>query len=210
MEAIEKHSPLSHIAELTSCAFSTYTQCYLSESRPATWPRPCLCPMLCPQKWTWCLCSTWFPLTFSPPLSLPSEADLLLLLHGQSPQPCKIKNRKARCSEEGGCEEGGEKCVLLKMKESWAQKGLPLKERDDDIVKIISKVKQRLQSVKKNLKKMSSETKEKHSRTFSSTTVNLAPGNFQEVIKSNWHLPQSIKKSLLAVLDDYLGKNATR
>ena len=96
------------------------------------------------------------------------------------------------------------------MKESWAQKGLPLKERDDDIVKIISKVKQRLQSVKKNLKKMSSETKEKHSRTFSSTTVNLAPGNFQEVIKSNWHLPQSIKKSLLAVLDDYLGKNATR
>ena len=150
------------------------------------------------------------PLDFLPPLSLPSEADLLRLLHGQSPQPCKIKTRKARCSEEGGCKEGGEKCVLLKMKESWAKKGLPLKERDNDIVSIISKVKQRLQSLKKNLKKMSSETKEKHSQAFSSTTVNLAPRNFQEVIKSNWHLPQSIKKSLLAVLDDYLGKNATR
>ena len=41
------------------------------------------------------------PLELLPPLSLPSEADLLRLLHGQIHQPCKIKNRKARCSEEG-------------------------------------------------------------------------------------------------------------
>ena len=122
------------------------------------------------------------PLDHLPPFSLPSEADLLRLLHGKSPQPCQIKNRKSRCSDEGGCEEKGEKCVLRKMKESWAQKGLPLKERDDEIVNIFSKVKQRLQSLKKNVKKMSSQTKEKHS--FSSTTVNLAPMNIQELIKS--------------------------
>ena len=53
------------------------------------------------------------------------------------------------------------------MKESLAQKGLPLKERDDEIVNIFSKVKQRLQSLKKNVKKMSSHTKEKHSLNFS-------------------------------------------
>ena len=122
------------------------------------------------------------PLDHLPPFSLPSEADLLRLLHGKSPQPCQIKNRKSRCSDEGGCEEKGEKCVLRKMKESWAQKGLPLKERDDEIVNIFSKVKQRLQSLKKNVKKLSSQTKEKHS--FSSTTVNLAPMNIQELIKS--------------------------
>ena len=122
------------------------------------------------------------PLDHLPPFSLTSEADLLRLLHGKSPQPCQIKNRKSRCSDEGGCEEKGEKCVLRKMKESWAQKGLPLKERDDEIVNIFSKVKQRLQSLKKNVKKMSSQTKEKHS--FSSTTVNLAPMNIQELIKS--------------------------
>ena len=101
------------------------------------------------------------PLDHLPPFSLPSEADLLRLLHGKSPQPCQIKNRKSRCSDEGGCEEKGEKCVLRKMKESWAQKGLPLKERDDEIVNFFSKVKQRLQSLKKNVKKMSSQTKEK-------------------------------------------------
>ena len=57
-------------------------------------------------------------------------------------------------------------------------------ERDDEIVNIFSKVKQRLQSLKKNVKKMSPQTKEKHSLNFSSTTVNLAPMNIQELIKS--------------------------
>ena len=74
------------------------------------------------------------PLDHLPPFSLPSEADLLRLLHDKSPQPCKIKNRKPRCFDEGGCEEKGEKCVSRKMKESWALKGLPLKEREDEIV----------------------------------------------------------------------------
>ena len=76
------------------------------------------------------------PLDHLPPFSLPSKVDLLRLLHGKSPQPCQIKNRKSRCSDEGGCEEKGEKCVLRKMKESLAQKGLPLKERDDEIFNI--------------------------------------------------------------------------
>ena len=98
------------------------------------------------------------PLDHLPPFSLPSEADLLRLLHDKSPQPCKIKNRKPRCFDEGGCEEKGEKCVSRKMKESWALKGLPLKEREDEIVNFFfSKVKQSLQSLKKNVKKMSSQ-----------------------------------------------------
>ena len=66
-----------------------------------------------------------------PPFSLASEADLLLLLHGPSPQSCKIKKGMSICSEEGGCEsQGGGKCVLAKMKQSWLEKGLPLKRPD--------------------------------------------------------------------------------
>ena len=62
-----------------------------------------------------------------PPSSLASEADLLLLLHGSSPQSCKVKKGRSICSEDGGCEsQGGEKCVLAKMKQSWIEKGLPL------------------------------------------------------------------------------------
>ena len=150
------------------------------------------------------------PIQSLPPNSLPSEADLLRLLHGSTPPPCKIKNRKSICGEQGGCEESGGKCVLQQMKESWTEKGLPLKERDDDIVKIFSKVKQRLQSLKKNLKKMGEESKQQHRQVFSNSTVNLAPANYRDVIRSNWHLTASVKKTLIAVLDDYIGTDATR
>ena len=106
--------------------------------------------------------------------------------------------------------ERGGKCVLLKLKESWTEKGLPLKERDDNILRIISKLKQRLQSLKKNLKKMKEEAKQQYRQAFSDATVNLAPANYREVIMSNWHLKASMKQSLIAVLDDYIGKDATR
>ena len=106
--------------------------------------------------------------------------------------------------------ERGGKCVLLKLKESWTEKGLPLKERDDNIFRIISKLNQRLQPLKKNLKKMKEEVKQQYRQAFSDATVNLAPANYREVIMSNWHLKASMKQSLIAVLDDYIGKNATR
>ena len=77
------------------------------------------------------------------------------------------------------------KCVLLKMKESWTLKGLPLKKRDTDIVQVFAKVKERLQKLKKNIKTMKADTRERHSERLSSTTVNIGPGNYKEVIKSN-------------------------
>ena len=40
------------------------------------------------------------PIDSLPPSSLASEADLLLLLHGSSPQSCKVQRGRAICSEE--------------------------------------------------------------------------------------------------------------
>ena len=150
------------------------------------------------------------PLQSPPPRSLPSEADLIRLLHGQSPKNCKVTKRKAICSEGGGCQERGEDCVLFKMKNSWTEKGLPLKERDEDIVKVVSKVKERLRKLQKNLKKMGEEEKQRHAEIFSGTTVNLGPANIREKIKSQWHLPTRLKNSLLATVEDYLGTRASR
>ena len=63
------------------------------------------------------------PIDSLPPFSLASEADLLLLLHGLSPQSCKIRKGKLICAEEGGCEnQGGEICVMAKIKKSWLEK----------------------------------------------------------------------------------------
>ena len=136
------------------------------------------------------------PLELLPPASLPSEADLVRLFHGRSPKPCKVVRRKATCPEPGGCQEIGVPCVLPKMKQSWVEIGIPLKERDDD--------------VKKHVAKMKEETRQSHVQELSGRTVNLGPGNIREKIMSDWHLPARIKKSIMAIVEDYLGKNATR
>ena len=49
---------------------------------------------------------------------------------------------------------------MSKMKESWSEKGLPLKERDEHIKRVISKVKERLQSLKKNINKIRRKERE--------------------------------------------------
>ena len=56
-----------------ACSWRRREQCYLSELRPTTWPRPWLCPLLCPQKSTWSLSLTWFPLTIFPPSPYPQK-----------------------------------------------------------------------------------------------------------------------------------------
>ena len=40
------------------------------------------------------------PIDSLPPFSLASEADLLLLLHGSSPQSCKVQKGRSICSED--------------------------------------------------------------------------------------------------------------
>ena len=133
---------------------------------------------------------------------------------GQVLSLVKLKKGMSICSEEGGCEsQGGEKCVLAKMKQSWLEKGLPLKRPDTSILRVISKVKERFQKLRKNEKTMSREVKQGgqgHSAAFKSVTVNLAPVDYKQVILSRWELPAVAKKLLIAVLDDYVGKEATR
>ena len=150
------------------------------------------------------------PLELLPPASLPSEADLVRLFHGRSPKPCKVVSRKATCPEPGGCQDLGVPCVLSQMKQSWVEIGIPVKERDDDILKVMSKVQDKFRKVKKNVAKMKEDTRQSHVQELSGRTVNLGPGNIREKIMSDWHLPARIKKSIMAIVEDYLGKNATR
>ena len=100
--------------------------------------------------------------------------------------------------------------MLSKMKNSWVESGLPLKERDDDIVKVLSKLKERFRKVQRNVNKMKDEVKQSHAQNFCGKTVNIGPANIREKITADWYLPARIKKSLLAIVEDYLGKSATR
>ena len=100
--------------------------------------------------------------------------------------------------------------MLSQMKQSWVEIGIPVKERDDDILKVMSKVQDKFRKVKKHVAKMKEETGQSHVQELSGRTVNLGPGNIREKIMSDWHLPARIKKSIMAIVEDYLGKNATR
>ena len=71
-------------------------------------------------------------------------------------------------------------------------------------------MKERFQKLRKNEKTMGLHEKQRHSAALKSVTVNLAPANYKQVISSRWELPAVAKKSLIAVLDDYVGKEATR
>ena len=57
---------------------------------------------------------------------------------------------------------------------------------------------------------MSREVQQGHSAALKSVTVNLTPVDYKQVILSRWELPAVAKKLLVAVLDDYVGKEATR
>ena len=65
--------------------------------------------------------------------------------------------------------------MLSQMKQSWVEIGIPLKERDDDILKVMSKVQDKFRKVKKHVAKMKEETRQSHVQELSGRTVNLGP-----------------------------------
>ena len=81
--------------------------------------------------------------------------------------------------------------MLAKMKQSWIEKGLPLKQQDTSIIRVISKVKERFKNLRKNEKTMGLEEKQRHSAALKSVTVNLAPANYEQAILSRWEVDLS-------------------
>ena len=152
------------------------------------------------------------PICSLPPRSLPCEADYLCLLYGNTPPPCKIKKRKAICHEQGGCKDQNNPCILFKIKESWILPGLPIKERDDNIVRMFDKIKARLAAKKKALSssRLTEQDRLLFCKSLKETTINLAPEEYETKVKSDQALPAARKKKLLEILSDYLGKEGSR
>ena len=152
------------------------------------------------------------PILSLPPKSLPSEADYLRLLHGDTPPHCKIKKRKAICYDEGGCQDKNAPCVLYKIKKTWIMPALPIKDRDDNIVRIFDKIKAKLALKKKAMSsgRLPEESRQEFCRSLSETTINLAPEDYEAKVKADRALSASHKKKMLDILSDYLGKDGSR
>ena len=152
------------------------------------------------------------PISSLPQRSLPSEADYLCLRAGDTPPPCKLRRRTAKCHDEGGCQAEGKPCCLFKVKERWSIVGFPMKERDVHIARLFEKITKKHADKKKSFSsgRLKEEDRAKYVEQVMNTTINLAPCDYKAIIMNTMALPAHLKRNMIAVMDDYLGKEGSR
>ena len=95
------------------------------------------------------------------------------------------------------------------MKEHWEKSKLPLKDDDKDILRYMEKVKNMFDKKKRN-KRLKEEDKAEYLASLNSTTLNMAPLDWEKRILGDNVLPRDWKKEKIALLADYIGPQATR
>ena len=152
------------------------------------------------------------PISSLPPRSLSSEADYLCLRAGDTPAPCNVRNARAICEDEGGCKAKDKPGCLFKVKEIWSSAGFPMKERDDHIMRVLNKITKKHADKKKAFSsaRLKEEDRAKFVEQIKNTTVNLAPCDYKSKIMAIMALPAHLKRHMIAVMDDYLGKEGSR
>ena len=163
-----------------------------------------------------------------PPGKLSSHYDFIRLLfhhqhynfqgfNGLKSICCKIdsKTKKGRCHEEGdpnsvwcdtraSCLQLGSPCLLAKVKKNWEAARLPLKDRDNDIIGVLEKVKSAHDKKKKN------GLTEVDIAKLKKSTVNLAPQDWERKILAD-NLTSAVQhKEKIALMRDYLCPEGTR
>ena len=100
-------------------------------------------------------------------------------------------------------------CLLAKLKERWEEAGLPIKDRDHQIIEILTKLKADFDKLKRK-KFNNEESKQEAINKLKMKTVNLAPIDWKTRIMSDRILWAQAKADKVELLDDYIGPMATR
>ena len=169
----------------------------------------------------------------SPPVGrLPSHLDLLrLLLHhqhynllgfqGMGSICCKVnsKTHKARCKDSNdlmvpwsecriGCIEARNPCLLAKMKQNWEMAHLPIKDRDEHILRAMGKVKEEYDKMSKNIPE--GTLPDANLQSLKRQTVNLAPLDWEARIKADRLISASQHNAKIDLMNDYFSDEGTR
>ena len=130
---------------------------------------------------------------------------------GGKPVCCTIsrETRRGRCGEEDGCFQEDQPCLLAKVKERWEKGRLPLRDRDDHIIDIMTTVKKDFDKLRKK-KFPSEEMRQEAINRLKMKTVNLAPTDWRTRIMSDHVLWARAKADKVNLLEDYIGLTATR
>ena len=167
-----------------------------------------------------------------PPGRLPSHLDLLrLLLHqqhynlrgfqGMGRSCCKVdgKTHKARCTESNdlmvpwdecrtGCIEARNPCLLAKIKQNWEIAHLPIKDRDEHILRAMGKVKEEYDKMSKHLSEGTLTAE--NTQSLKRQTVNLAPMDWESRIKADRLTSASQHTAKIDLMNDYFSEEGTR
>ena len=152
--------------------------------------------------------------------SLPSEAECLQLIWGHvnsnfsgfkgvASISCKVVGRKSIFPKPGGWVELGNHCLLFKVKERWVESGFPTFLLDKHIIRKLINLKASFDK-KKNNPRIKAEEKERFVNKLKTTTMNLAPLDWERTILREQFLTASTNRERVRVLQDYIGDQATR
>ena len=160
------------------------------------------------------------PLDRAPAGSLPSEAECIQLIWGHvnsnfsgfkgvASVSCKMVGRKTVCLDSGGCVELGIHCLLYKVKERWVESGFPIYLIDNHIVRKLVNLKASFDKKKNNVR-LKAEEKARFVNHLQTTTMNLAPLDWERQILREQFLTGTTNRERIQVLQDFIGETATR
>ena len=159
---------------------------------------------------------------------LASHHDLLRLMfhhqhynmqgfQGTASACCKIdsKTKRARCRDNtdlmvswsdsrAGCIEAGSPCLLAKVKHNWEEAHLPIKDRDNDILRVLSKIKDDFDRKSKH------GVPEAYLESLKNQTVNLAPADWERRIRADPLTSAAQHLAKINLMKDYLSSEGTR
>ena len=103
-----------------------------------------------------------------------------------------------------GCIEAGSPCLLAKVKHNWEEAHLPIKDRDNDILRVLSKIKDDFDRKSKN------GVPEAYLESLKNQTINLAPADWERRIRADNLTSASQHLAKINLMKDYLSPQGTR
>ena len=163
-----------------------------------------------------------------PPRKLASEHDVLRLLFHQQHYNltgfqgvpsicCKVdsKTKRTRCKEvsdptipwcetRAGCIQSGNPCLIAKVKKSWEEAHLPIKDCDSQIIRSLVRIKSNFDKKKRH------GFSEGELESLKATTVNLAPSDWESRILADRLTSAAQHIVKINIMRDYLSADGTR
>ena len=103
----------------------------------------------------------------------------------------------------------GRPCLLFKLKERWVEAALPI-QVDKNLIAKMKIAYKKYTDAKKSISRMTGEKKQELVNQWDAVTFDLSVRDWEAAINADLCLSAEDKVEKIAIMQDYLGDNATR